>query len=152
MGTAPSRSLDHPMRRRKDRQKLKKKMFKAAEKAQALQPTDPAGKAAALPSTNEKVQSALYAAADRSSNMAAPELLPWCMVPEKQSRINAYPCQVPAQSKTELKTLPFTMTVKLKNTFLEVDFCNEDGDDQFSYFSLSRSTGRSSIRSISVPR
>merc|ERR1711865_327512 len=139
------------MRRRKDRQKLKKKMFRAAEKAQYLQPKDPAGKAAALQSTDEKIQSAFYTAADRTSKMAAPALLPWCMVPEKQSCINAYPCQLPAQSKTELKALPFTMTVRLKNTFLEVDFCNDDGDDQFSYFSLSRSAGRSSVRSRSCP-
>lgn len=151
MGTATSRSLDRPMRRRKDRQKLKKKMFKAAEKAKALQPSDPTGKAAALQFTDEEIQSAVHAAADRSSKLAAPALLPWYMVPEEQSCTNAYPCQVPAQSKTESKALPLTMTVRLKNTFLEVDVCNDDGDDQFSYFSLTRSAGRSSFRSISVP-
>jgi len=161
-----TRCLDRPMRRRKDRQKLKKKMFKAAEKAKTLQLAEPAGKAAALQLTDKNMQSAVHAAADRTSKIAAPmspepepeprsNLLLWyqgaSMVTEEQSCINAYSCQVPAQSKSELEALPFTMKVRLKNTFLEVDVCNDDDDDLFSYFSLSRSTRRSSLRSISVP-
>jgi len=147
-----SKCLDRPKIRRKERQKMKKKMFKAAERANALQLTDAAENAAAFQLTDEHIQLALFATADTSSDVAAPSLFLHYMAPEEQSYRKAYHCQAGAQSRSEMKAPPSTIQVRVKNTFLEFDTCNDDDDDQFNCFGRSRSTGRSSFRSSSVPR
>merc|ERR1719444_584462 len=98
---------------------MKKKMSIAAERAAALQPT------------GEQIQASLSIATAKSSKIVArdsPRQHPVC---EKQSFATADQCQFRPQLKSEVKALPFTsLNVRVKNTFLEVDIPDVDGDDQ----------------------